>query len=179
MTTWTRVVMNQETRKLIRELPFQSFDTLEISGRQWSDTGFRSYASVQYPEFDLCTLKNPSPTYDLVIAEQVFEHILWPYRAGKNVYAMLRPNGYFLITTPFLLPIHDVPIDCSRWTPLGMKYFLAECGFPLENVNVNSWGNKACVIANLKGWVKYSRWWHSLENSPQHPVVVWAIAQRQ
>ena len=82
MTNWTRVIMNQETRKFVEKLPIKSLDTMEISGTYWAQTGFQSYVSTQYPAFDICDVKDPSPKFDLIIAEQVFEHILWPYRAG-------------------------------------------------------------------------------------------------
>ena len=72
-------------------------------------------------------------TFDLIIAEQVFEHLLWPYRAARNVHRMLRPGGSFLITTPFLVKIHPVPNDCSRWTETGMKHLLAEAGGRFTN----------------------------------------------
>jgi hypothetical protein len=82
------------------------------------------------------------------------------------------------VTTPFLLKIHEVPIDCSRWTPLGMRYFLAECGFPFEKVEAYSWGNRSCVKGNFNHWQIYRRWRHSLANEPDFPVVVWALAQK-
>lgn len=170
--------MERDTRSLIGALPFSQFDSLEISGTDWSAFGFKSYKSTQYPPFDICDVADPRAEYDLIIAEQVFEHVLWPYRAGRNVHALLRPGGYFLVTTPFLVRVHEVPQDCTRWTPTGMRYFLAECGFPLESVQAYSWGNKGCVIANLDSWVPYSKWRHSLENSPLHPYHVWALAQK-
>lgn len=178
MTNWTRIVMNQATKALVSALPFKDMDALEISGQEWCDFGFRKYESTSYPAFDICAPITKTRQHDIIIAEQVFEHILWPYRAASNVYAMLRPGGYFLITTPFMLPIHEVPHDCSRWTPTGIRYFLAECGFPIDSVQSYSWGNAACIRANLKGWVPYRRWRHSLANSPRHPVVVWALAQK-
>jgi hypothetical protein len=118
-------------------------------------------------------------TFDLIIAEQVFEHLAWPYRAARNIHRMLNGGGLFLVTTPFLLRIHDAPIDCSRWTPTGIRYFLAECGFPLDGVNAYSWGNRACVRANFTRWQKYQAWRHSLADEPEFPVVVWALAQKQ
>jgi hypothetical protein len=114
----------------------------------------------------------------LIIAEQVFEHLLWPYRAGKNVHRMLNQGGYFLITTPFLVRIHSGPTDCSRWTETGIRYFLAECGFSLERIQTGSWGNRACVRANFSQWSRYRRLVHSLRNEPSFPVVVWALAQK-
>jgi 2-polyprenyl-3-methyl-5-hydroxy-6-metoxy-1,4-benzoquinol methylase len=154
-------------------------DALEISGDRWARHGFRSYVSVNYPEYDVC--KEPVPSsFDIIIAEQVFEHILWPHRAAKNVYAMLRPGGYFLVTTPFLQKIHEVPVDCSRWTETGLKYLLADSGFDLEHVQTWSWGNRAAAKRNMhpKKFPAYFPHISSLENDPLFPVQVWALARR-
>jgi SAM-dependent methyltransferase len=152
-------------------------DALELSGRTWQTHPFRSYRAIDYPEYDVCL--DPLPDrFDFIVAEQVFEHLLWPYRAGRNVEAMLRPGGYFLITTPFLFPVHPSPFDCSRWTETGMRYFLAECGFPLDAIVTGSWGNRACVAAYMKGRAPYRAWKHSLRNEPYNPVMVWALARK-
>ena len=117
-------------------------------------------------------------TFDLVIADQVFEHLLWPYRAGRNIYKMVRSDGYVLLSVPFLVRIHGV-VDCTRWTETGLKYFLAECGFPLEAIRTGSWGNRTCVKANLRNkWVRYRKYIHSLHNEPRYPYVVWALAAK-
>ena len=150
---------------------------LEISGSDWRDFSFRSYESVEFPNFDICK-EMLNSKFDLIIAEQVFEHLLWPYRAGRNVYQMLDMGGYFLITTPFLVRIHECPVDCSRWTEAGLRYLLAECGFSLENIETGSWGNRACIRANEKHWVAYRGWFHSLRNEPDFPVSVWALARK-
>jgi len=174
---WCRVIMNRATLKLITELEINRFDVMEISGTHWSSLPFRSYKSVFYPEFDICS--PPSDiSADMIIAEQVFEHLLWPYRAGKAMHDLLRPEGYLLVTTPFLIKIHDAPVDCSRWTETGIKYFLAECGFPLEKIHTGSWGNRKCIISNLNRWTSYKKWIHSLDNEPDYPMVVWALAQK-
>lgn len=177
--SWSRVVMIQEMRKLVEELTPEHLNALEISGRQWNRTSFKSYSAISYPEYDVC--EGPYPGhYDLVIADQVFEHLLWPYRAGKNVYEMLVPGGYFLMSTPFLVRVHNRPTDCTRWTEVGLKYFLAECGFPLDTTRTGSWGNRACVRADLKpsGWTRFRPRRHSLVNEPVFPYHVWALAQK-
>jgi hypothetical protein len=92
---------------------------------------------------------------------------------------MVKDGGYFLITTPFLIKIHNYPIDCSRWTPLGLKYFLAECGFELDSIHVGSWGNRACVVGNFDRWMPFNRKRHSLLNEEDFPVVVWALARKK
>jgi hypothetical protein len=176
---WLRIVMNRETRKLVESLGPSRLKVLEISGNYWSQPGlFQQYRTADYPEFDICA----SPlddSFDLIIAEQVFEHVLWPYRAGKNVYQMLSLGGAFLVSTPFLLKIHAHPFDCTRWTEMGLKHFLAECGFPLEQIQTGSWGNRSCVKANLNGrWQIFQPWRHSLHNEADCPLVVWALARK-
>ena len=176
---WLRQVMNRETEKLVEGLNPKSLKVCEISGTNWNKPNyFREYLAPSYPEFDICEGVLPE-RFDLVIAEQVFEHLLWPYRAGRNVYEMLNTGGHLLISTPFLLKIHNHPVDCSRWTERGMKHFLAECGFELDKIQTASWGNKACVKANLgRRWVIYNKAWHSLENDPEYPIVIWALAKK-
>jgi hypothetical protein len=175
---WCRVVMNRETRKIVKSLQPDRLNVLEISGDSWGKLeSFRSYKSLSYPNFDICE-SCLDETFNLIIAEQIFEHLLWPYRAGKNIYQMLDNNGYFLITIPFLIRIHDYPADCSRWTETGIKYLLAECGFNLESIQTGSWGNRACIVANFARWEYYNPAIHSLVNEPDFPLVVWALAQK-
>lgn len=176
---WMRVVMNAELEKRIAGLNPSTLKACEISGRKWDRPNlFREYRALDYPEFDICKGPSAEP-FDLVIAEQVFEHLLWPYRAGRNVHAMLNPGGHFLVSTPFLVKVHNHPVDCSRWTETGLKHFLAECGFPLEQIVTGSWGNRACVRSNLgRRWTIYQRWRHSLKNEPDFPMVVWALAKK-
>jgi SAM-dependent methyltransferase len=169
--------MDQETIRLIRGLDVEHCSALEISGQKWKTRRFGSYRSVGFPAYDVCS-DVLDDRFDLIIAEQVFEHLLWPYRAVRNVHQMLAPGGAFLITTPFLIKIHEEPQDCSRWTEDGIRYLLAEGGFDLSRVTTGSWGNRACVRANLRTWTLYSPRLHSLQNEPDCPVVVWALARK-
>jgi SAM-dependent methyltransferase len=175
---WCRIVMNRETVALIQSRGPQKMRVLEISGSYWKDRcRFKEYRTVSFPDYDVCSAPLPEK-FDLIIAEQVFEHLTRPYQAARNIYEMLSPGGLFLVTTPFLLKIHEHPVDCTRWTPTGMRHFLAECGFVLENVEAHSWGNRRCVIANLEFWVPFQPWRHSLIDEPDFPIVVWAIARK-
>ncbi len=175
-------MMDRKTREMVNSLDYRVFKVLEISGSKWKSFGFAEYRSLCYPDYDVCKAALADQTFDLIIAEQVFEHLLWPYRAAKNVYQMLNKDGVFLITTPFLLKVHNYPVDCSRWTELGLKHLLAEGGFDLNNIITGSWGNKACVQANLRVdelWPNWIPWKHSLKNQPEFPVVVWGLARKR
>jgi SAM-dependent methyltransferase len=169
---WARTVMYRECFRLVRALEPSKLEALEISaGHIWRTLGFKSFTEANFPEFDICSMTLPK-TFDLIIADQVFEHLLWPYRAGRNVHSMLKPGGHLLVTTPFLIKVHKVPVDCSRWTELGMKHLLA-----IEEIRTSSWGNRACVRANFRGWARRG-WFKSLVNEPEFPVSVWALAKK-
>jgi SAM-dependent methyltransferase len=177
-TDWIRVTMYRHCFEFIRDLGPDRLDTLEISaGPQWRrEFRFRSYTATEYPDFDICSEPLPQQ-FDLIIADQVFEHLRWPYRAGRNILTMLNPGGNLVITVPFLVRVHRSPIDCSRWTEEGLSYLLQECGFPESGIRTASWGNRACLVANLRGWRKRG-FFGSLVNEPDFPVMVWAFAQK-
>lgn len=174
--------MYRELFRFVEGVVPKNLDTLEISPggphSPWRELDFKSYRGVDYPDFDICK-DCLEEQFDLIIADQVFEHLLWPYRAARNVHTMLKPGGVFIITTPFLIRIHLCPVDCSRWTETGMKYFLAEAGFPLEAVETGAWGSLACVQANLTAprWAKFG-YGKSLRNDEDYPIAVWATARK-
>ncbi|MDC7785240.1 methyltransferase domain-containing protein [Rhodoplanes sp. TEM] len=175
---WMRVVMYRRAFEEIEGMGPETLDVLEISaGPQWRRRfRFRSYTEMNYPDWDICSDRRPG-SFDLIIADQVFEHLKWPARAARNVHAMLRPGGVFFVATPFLVRVHASPIDCSRWTPTGLSCLLQEAGFPESGVTTDSWGNRACLKANLTRWRKRGLF-GSLENEPDFPVMVWAFARK-
>ena len=177
-TDWVREVMYERCFAHIESLDPSRLDALEISaGPLWKrQFRFKSFAETQYPDFDICADVLPQ-RYDLIIADQVFEHLPWPYRAVKNVHAMLRPGGTFIIATPFLVRVHNVPIDCNRWTELGLSCLLQEGGFHPHEITTGSWGNRSCVTANFQRWRKRG-FFGSLKNEPDFPVMVWAFARK-
>jgi SAM-dependent methyltransferase len=111
-TQWQRIVMYREIFKFLKTINLSELDALEISsGVEWQKLGFRTFSEVKYPEFDICfDTQGMTDHYDIIIADQVFEHLLYPYRAGKNIFSMLKPGGYFIITTPFLIRVHNCPV---------------------------------------------------------------------
>jgi len=65
---------------------------------------------------------------------------LWKLLKPFPFYSIIRR----VVTTPFLIRLHDGPVDCSRRSETGLKYFLAECGFDIEKIKTGSWGNPEC-----------------------------------
>jgi SAM-dependent methyltransferase len=176
-THWVRVAAYRQSRCWLEELGPQNLDTLEIApGHYWQTLPFRTYRTVGYPEFDICKQALPE-RFDLVIADQVFEHLNTPWIAARNVHSMLRPGGYFLCIVPFLLKVHAYPNDCTRWTENGIRWLLKDAGFTEENMRSGSWGNRSCAVANFRhGWRMFG-WGRSLRNDPNLPVMTWVLAQ--
>jgi SAM-dependent methyltransferase len=173
--------MNREIERFIRSLDCSQIDALEISGSASQGRyPFRSYQTVQFSDYDICTGPLAPEKFDLVIAEQVFEHVLRPDLAASSVFQMLRPGGFFVISTPFLLKVHEAPLDLYRWTESGIRQLLETAGFSV--VSTNSWGNRECLTADMAPgleWTYYDSGVHSLRNEPQFPIVVWAFAERR
>jgi len=173
--------MDQEIERFIRSLDCAGLDTLEISGTGSQDKyNFRSYQTAEYPEYDICQEPFALQQFDLIIAEQVFEHVLRPDRAAANVYQLLRPGDFFVISTPFLLKVHEHPLDLYRWTEHGIRQLLETAGFTV--LSTGSWGNRQCLFADMKPglqWTLYNPREHGLHNEPQFAIVVWAFAQTQ
>jgi len=172
---WCRIVMDQTLRRFILNLDFENFSVLEISGNSWSNFGFKDYSTLFYPEFDICNIPTENfQKYDLVILEQVLEHVHDPNKALSNIKRLLNPAGLLLITTPFMIKLHGDPYDFWRWTPTGLKQIIEEHNYRI--LELNTWGNKDCLIANLDKWAVYKEGMN-LENDPTFALVVWCIAQ--
>ena len=102
MPSINRVVMQKTTRGWLKELDLASMDAAEISGKHGRRYEFKSYKIYRYPKHDICKgpiLDNKGRVrqYDIVLANQVWEHLDRPYAATCNVLDMLRPGGYFYI----------------------------------------------------------------------------------
>ena len=76
-----------------------------------------------------------------------------------------------------MIRVHDIPIDCTRWTETGFKYFLNDGGFPLEGIETGSWGTRSVVKANFNKWARWG-WRRSRRSEANFPVSVWAFATK-
>jgi SAM-dependent methyltransferase len=177
---WCRVVMERECDAFADGLDTAALACLEISaGRsRWPKRKWASYKSTAFPGYDLCAAPL-AERFDIIIAEQVLEHVPDPQKALDNIFAMLNPGGIALITTPFLIKYHAYPHDYYRWTAGGMRLMLERAGF--TEVTVDSWGNRDCLIADMSddnSWTHYDPARHSLRNDPRFALVVWAFARK-
>lgn len=177
ITHITRVVAYREIEKWLTQHDCAQWDALEISsGWKWREVSWKSYSEMNWPEYDICK-DQMNRKFDVIIADNVWEHLEYPYRAARNVHAMLKPGGFFINITPFMIRYHPIPNDCSRWTKLGMIRFLEECGFDPDHIETGGWGNAKAVKSNLFGWSR-AGWQRQFKNDERFPVTIWAFAQK-
>ena len=173
----TRTVAYDAMDAFLRDLPTGEMDALEIAaGWRWREQSWGSYTEMNWPDHDICE-DVLDRRFDICIADNVWEHLLHPWRATQNVLEMLRPGGWFVNVTPFLIRRHDIPNDCTRWTEQGMRHFLEDNGFDAVSIRTGSWGNRAAVKANFNSWGR-TGWRRRLPNERDFPVTVWAFAQK-
>jgi hypothetical protein len=175
---WQRRVMNEAIGDHIATLDPQNRTAAEISGDTHANRGWKSYTSLDYPEFDLIAPLEEERRFDVVICEQVLEHVADPCAGAENLRLLCKPGGSVIVSTPFLIRIHELPMygmrDYWRFTPRGLQTLLERAGLEVEHVG--TWGNRQCVVGNFRRWSAY-RPWHSMRDDPELPVQVWAFAR--
>lgn len=165
--------MDDAVSRAIEQLGPATLRAVEISGSAHAGRGWAAYESWRYPDFDLCQpLATHGRQFDVAIAEQVLEHVPDPAMAMANLTALVRPGGWVVVTTPFLVRLHHEPDDYWRFSPSGLRRLAENQG--LRVVELGQWGNASALRGNLRSWAVYRRW-HSLANDPDLPLVVWMI----
>lgn len=74
----------------------------------------------------------PDFTVDIVLSNQVLEHVDSPIGYLKEAWRILKPGGYLIISTHGYWFYHPTPNDYWRWTSAGLKKTLKEGGFSIK-----------------------------------------------
>jgi ubiquinone/menaquinone biosynthesis C-methylase UbiE len=143
-----------------------------------------NYTELPFPQYDVQNLHELAEDhFDLIILDQTLEHVEAPDAALNEIRRVLKPGAFTIITTPFLIPVHEGASyrDYWRWTPQGMKTLLERFGFDAE---VRMWGNLVAAKALLDEMYltaeKALELGLSLSQSGSDgnfPITVWAIAK--
>lgn len=130
------VKMVSETLPIIQ--PIYEFGSYQVKGQE-AISNLRGYFSGMVyfgcdfrngPGVDqLLNLHNielPDNSVGTVLALDTFEHVEFPHIAIKEIYRVLKPNGFVVISSVMNFPIHDFPHDYWRFTPDGLKSLLGD-----------------------------------------------------
>jgi SAM-dependent methyltransferase len=168
-TGWhvTRYAMNLRIQALGPQLPARSGRALAVShSRNLCElVGFEGeVVEADYPEHDLLDLSFDDEAFDLVVADQVLEHVEDPFRAISESLRVLRPGGVLIHTTCLLNPIHE-DRDFWRFTPSALAHLVDGCVVH----DVGGWGNRAVMPLKALGLHRLP-----VPDAPWHPVRRWA-----
>jgi SAM-dependent methyltransferase len=85
-------------------------------GRRYTGVDFRPGPGVDLVA-NVENLPLPTGSVGTVLAFSVFEHVKRFWRGFDEVFRVLRPDGVFLVCTPFYFHVHAYPHDYWRFTP--------------------------------------------------------------
>ncbi|MEQ9443827.1 MAG: class I SAM-dependent methyltransferase [Cyclobacteriaceae bacterium] len=117
----------------------------------------RDYSDEVGPDitWDGKTMPFENDSFDCAIATEVLEHVPDTMNYLNEVYRVLKTNGVFFFTTPFLWPLHEIPYDEYRFTPFAMDRLLKEVGF--TNSDIQALGGWNASLAQMLGlWLRRS-----------------------
>lgn len=144
-----RHVMYESLHKALSSLNWNKssiYRVLEIGSREPTTPIIRILGSitdinptaVNYPEVDIQDTPYSNNEWDIVIADQVLEHVQRPWLAADEIYRIT--NTLAIVATPIILGVHPNPIDCWRIMPDGYEVL-----FPREKwlwIEFGCWGNR-------------------------------------
>ncbi len=90
--------------------------------------------------------------FDSVLANEVFEHVFNPTEFLTEVNRILKINGTFLLTVPFVWDEHEQPHDYARYTSFGLKHILQQHGFEVEK-HIKSVSNARVIFQLINEFI--------------------------
>ena len=68
-------------------------------------------------------------SFDVVLCNQVLEHVFNPDEFASELERVLTPGGRLILTVPFVWDEHEQPYDYARYSSFGLKALLERHGF--------------------------------------------------
>lgn len=181
---FVRFCMYGELKRTLDDAAFSKRRTLEIGRSNGVIASFlypeSHVVTGDFPAVDVCSMPQfADGSYEVVILDQVLEHVTDPVRAIAEVHRVLRPGGTCIVTTPFMIEIHGAPADYWRFTRHGLAMLMQR----FARVAVGQWGNRFTVETCMDyGWMSTSEARRSLRallrNEPSWPICLWAVATK-
>jgi SAM-dependent methyltransferase len=97
--------------------------------------------------YDGSTIPFESGYFDSVFTSEVFEHVFNLPTILPEINRVMKQNALILVTCPFAISEHEVPVDFARYSSFGLKHLMLSNGF--EIVSQEKLGNSIEVIAQL------------------------------
>ncbi len=141
---------------------------------------------ADYPDISVLQLPYADNSFDVIIADQVLEHVEGnPQQAIDEIYRVLKHGGIAIVATVFMYPRHWGPKDLWRFSPDGLRYL---CRNFSEIMQCEGWGNRfyhalGMFHKKIRDWkVPDRRWgvtrWLATKNENDWPAAVWLVGRK-
>lgn len=145
-------------------------------------SGKCEFISTCFPETNIMKMsKFKNSSFDIVVTDQVLEHVPNPFVAVSEIYRVLKKGGVAINTSCSFNPIHD-KVDYFRYTKDG---FLQIHSIFKKILLLETWGNRQAIgNFSLHGYKSFDvrRRQSDLKsasiNDPVWPWSVWCVAQK-
>lgn len=92
-----------------------------------------------YPEVDVvCDLAEANPfqpaSFDGVVLMNVLEHVYDSHALLDALSQLLKPGGVLLVAVPFMVKIHQAPVDFARYTHYALERLGQDHGLAVESL---------------------------------------------
>jgi ubiquinone/menaquinone biosynthesis C-methylase UbiE len=131
----------------------------EVNARKRVDENFISYDGVHIP------LDNNS--IDMIICNQVLEHVRQPEELLKDVSRVVKPGGYFIGSVSYMEPFHSYSL--RNFTPYGLKVIIENAAMRVVEIK-SGMDAFTLIIRRFLGSPRYfDRYWE--KESPLNRLI--------
>lgn len=121
-------------------LPADGFALNVGAGRTRIDPRVRNLDIFEGPHIDYVgqaeAIPLPDASVDLVITQEVLEHVADPFKAIAEIHRVLKPGGTLYLQLPFVIGYHPGPTDFWRFTREGMTRLIEIAGLQCKEFGV-------------------------------------------
>jgi SAM-dependent methyltransferase len=158
--------------------PYEELIMASGKVREYIKLDFASSDYHQGYELDLTwdgkTIPLSGQSIDTVFMTEVLEYVYKPGELLREVRRVLKPGGKLFLTVPFSWPMHELPFDYHRFTPIAIRAYFEEADFVVKDIKLlggwdhslalhiglwltnSSMGERKRKIAKLLAWPIYS-----------------------
>jgi SAM-dependent methyltransferase len=74
---------------------------------------------------------------DLILFQEVLEHVRRPLKSLREAHRALRPGGLLYVQLPFVIGYHPGPFDFWRFSREGIRAIVEDAGFEVDSLKIS------------------------------------------
>lgn len=148
---WLSDRYHQRSKKVLRKVKNTTILDIGSGNASYKNSieKLNNYFSLDYPGTnkgysvrpdvfaDAHSLPFADDSVDVVLLFEVLEHVNDPSMVLNEIQRVLRPEGEFYMSVPFIYPIHDAPNDYWRFTIYGVENILFNHGLKIDQLKIH------------------------------------------